>query len=56
MTIHIVKILNGHELAQTPGDDERQGSLACYSLWYCRVGHDFVTEQQKITRGWNIHL
>ena len=25
--------LNGHELGQTPGDSERQGSLACCSLW-----------------------
>ena len=23
--------LNGHECAQTPGDGEGQGSLACYS-------------------------
>ena len=22
--------LNGHESEQTPGDNERQGSLACY--------------------------
>ena len=38
--------LNGHEFEQTPGDSERQGSLACYSLWGHRVGHDEVTEQQ----------
>ena len=25
--------LNGHEFKQTPGDDERQGSLACCSPW-----------------------
>ena len=24
---------NGHELGQTPEDDERQGSLACWSPW-----------------------
>ena len=24
---------SGHELGQTPGDDEGQGSLACCSLW-----------------------
>ena len=24
--------LNGHESEQTPGDNEGQGSLACYSL------------------------
>ena len=25
--------LNGHEFKQTPGDSEREGSLACCSLW-----------------------
>ena len=25
--------LNGHEFAQTPGDGEGQGSLACCSPW-----------------------
>ena len=25
--------LNGHEFEQTLGDDEGQGSLACYSPW-----------------------
>ena len=24
---------NGHEFEQTPGDSERQASLACYSPW-----------------------
>ena len=32
--------LNGHEFEQTPGDSEGQGSLACCSLWSCRVRHD----------------
>ena len=32
--------LNGHEFEQTPGDNERQGSLACCSPWGRRVGHD----------------
>ena len=27
--------LNGHELGQTLGDGEGQGSLACCSLWGC---------------------
>ena len=36
--------LNGHEFEQTPGDSERQGSLACCSPWGHRVGHDWVTE------------
>ena len=34
---------NGHELEQTLGDGEGQGSLACCSPW----GHDLVTEQQE---------
>ena len=38
--------VNGHELGQTPGDGEGQGSLACYSPWGCRVRHDLTTEQQ----------
>ena len=25
--------LNGREFEQAPGDDEGQGSLACWSLW-----------------------
>ena len=25
--------LDGHEFEQAPGDDEEQGSLACYSSW-----------------------
>ena len=25
--------LNGHELEQAPGVDDRQGSLACWALW-----------------------
>ena len=38
--------LNGHEFEQTPGDCERQGSLACSSPWGSqRVRHDWVTEQ-----------
>ena len=28
--------LNGHELEQTPGDGEGQGSVACYSPWGCK--------------------
>ena len=37
--------LNGHELEQTPGDSERQGSLA--STGSRRVGRDLVTEEQQ---------
>ena len=28
--------LNGHELEQTPGDSEGQGSLAWCSSWGCK--------------------
>ena len=28
--------LNGHKSAQTPGDSEGQGSLACCSPWGCK--------------------
>ena len=32
--------LNGHDFEQTPGDSEGQGSLACFSPWGRRVGHN----------------
>ena len=38
--------LNGHEFEQTPGDNERQGSLACCSPRAHRVGHGLVTKQK----------
>ena len=28
-------LLNGHELEETPGDSEKQGSLTCCSPWGC---------------------
>ena len=28
--------LNGHEFEKALGDDEGQGSLACYSPWGCK--------------------
>ena len=37
--------LNGHEFEQTPGDSERQGSLACCSPWGCKESN--ATEQLK---------
>ena len=38
---------NEHELGQTSGDGEGQGSLACCcSMGLQRVGHDWATEQQ----------
>ena len=42
--------LNRHELKQTSGDSEGQGSLACCSPWDHRVGQDSVTEQQPQQR------
>ena len=42
---------NGHESEQTPGDCKRQGSLACYSSWRCRIGHDLATERQYLRAG-----
>ena len=38
---------NGHESEQTLGDSEGQGSLACCSLWGCRVGHDRLWKGSK---------
>ena len=31
--------LNGHEFEQAPVDDDRQGSLACYSPWCQEESH-----------------
>ena len=38
---------NGHDLEQTLGDSEGQGSLVCCSPWGRRVRHDLVAEQQS---------
>ena len=40
--------LNGYEFEQTPGDSGGQRSLACYSPWDHRVGHDLVTEHSPL--------
>ena len=39
---------NAHELRQTSGDGEGQRGLTCCSPWSCRVGYDWVTEQQHV--------
>ena len=39
--------LSEHESEQTPGDSERQGSLACCSPWGRRVRRDLATEGQQ---------
>ena len=41
--------LKGCEFVQTPRDSEGQGSLACFSSWGCKVGHNLATEQQQVT-------
>ena len=38
--------LEGPEFEQAPGDGEGQGSLTRCSPWGCKVGHNWVTEQQ----------
>ena len=38
--------LNGHEFEKALGVGDGQGSLACYSPWGHRDGHDRVTQQQ----------
>jgi len=42
--------LNGYEFEPALGVGDGQGSLACYSPWGCRVGHDWVTEVNWIHR------
>ena len=37
--------LDGHEFEQTPGDSDRQGRLACCSLWGCKESD--TTEQMN---------
>ena len=43
----VVGWLNGHELEQTLGVGEGQGSLVCCIPWGRRVGCDWATEQQQ---------
>ena len=42
--------LNENEFEQTLGDGEGRGSLLICSPWGRRVGHDWMTEQQKRTQ------
>ena len=42
--------LNGYEFEQTPGDSERQGSLACCSPWDCKE-LDMSEQQQQSQEG-----
>ena len=43
--------LDGHEFEQAPGVGEGQGGLACCSLWFCRVIHDWATELNLTSMG-----
>ena len=47
--------LNGHELEQTPGGSEGQGSLACCSQWGLRVGQGLGLRDKKETDTDDIH-
>ena len=42
--------LNGHEFQQALGHGEGQGSLECCRPWGCRVGQDWVIEQQQFSK------
>ena len=42
--------LDGYESEWTPGVGDGQGGLACCSPWCHRVGHDWVTELNWLTR------
>ena len=48
--------LDGCEFEQTLGDGEGQGSLACCSLWGCRVRHNLAAEQQQHNWFWAFWL
>ena len=39
------RLLNGHELEQTQGDSEGQGSLVCCSSWGHKESDTTATEQ-----------
>ena len=41
---------NEHELGQTLGYGEGQGSLACCSPWGCKIRHNWVTERQQCAK------
>ena len=52
--------LNERESEPTLGDAGGQGRLACHSPQGSRVGHDLVTEQQKVSTAYqdphNLHI
>ena len=43
---------NGHELEQTPGDSEGQGSLVCYSSQGCKE-LDMIEHLKDEMVGWH---
>ena len=55
--IHVIKHLS-QPIDCTLGDGEGQGSLTCWSLWGCRVGHNLVTETttDRTTPGGNTKI
>ena len=46
---------NGHELGQTPGDGEGQGSLTCFSPWG-REESDTTRQLKNSEPTWGLHL
>ena len=42
--------LNGHEFEQSPGDDEGQESLVCFSPWGCKESN--TTEELNNHDSW----
>ena len=53
-TVGCITHINGHELGQTPGDCEGQGSLACCSPWGCKEPD--TTEQLNKNNHWNTNV
>ena len=45
--------LNGHEFEQAPGDDEGQGSLACWSPWGCKDA-DMTEQLSNMEQKWPV--
>ena len=45
--------LSGHEFEQTPGDNDRQGSLVCSSSWSCKESDTTEHPNNKNRNQWN---
>ena len=46
--------LDGHEVEQTLGVCDGQGSITCCSWWSCRVGHDWVAKRILTHTGFTV--